>query len=234
MGIEEIVKLILKGQNIVFLTGAGVSTASGIPDYRSMNGVYQGKEAPEYLLSKTALNNEPDKFYDFVRHLYHPEAKPNVIHKTIAKLQNDKKVAVITQNIDELHNKAKTKQIVHFHGSLYEIYCQKCFKSASAKEYLNDMHHVQCGGILRPNIVLYEEGIDNEALDQSIQYMQNADTVVIVGTSFKVYPFAGLIYEANKKANLLAINQISLKNPYILSEYIGDAVDVFKRLAKQI
>ncbi|MDR1473163.1 MAG: NAD-dependent protein deacylase [Lactobacillales bacterium] len=234
MDIEDIVKLILKGKKLVFLTGAGVSTASGIPDYRSINGVYQGKKSPEYLLSKTALNKEPDKFYDFVKHLYHPEAKPNIIHKTIAKLQNNKNVAVITQNIDELHNKAKTKQIVHFHGSLYEVYCQKCFKSASAKEYLNDMHHVQCGGILRPKIVLYEEGIDNEALNQSVYYMQKADTVVIVGTSFKVYPFAGLIYEANSKANLLAINQISLNNPYILSEYIGDAVDVFKKLAKQI
>ncbi|MDR1522199.1 MAG: NAD-dependent protein deacylase [Streptococcaceae bacterium] len=232
MNIKNMVKFILNGKNIVFLTGAGVSTASKIPDYRSMNGVYQGKDAPEYLLSKTALKKEPEKFYNFVKYLYHPDAKPNIIHKTITKLQDNKNVAVITQNIDELHDKAKTKQIVHFHGSLYEIYCQNCFQYVSANEYLNNMYHTGCDGILRPNIVLYEEGINSEVLNHSIEYMQKADTIVIVGTSFQVYPFAGLIYEANLKANILAINQTSLNNSFIFEEYIGDAVDVFEYLVK--
>jgi NAD-dependent deacetylase len=119
VSIETAIEKIQAAKSITFLTGAGVSTPSGIPDYRSLSGVYQGIEAPEYLLSHTCMVNEPDKFYQFVKYLYHPDAQPNIIHQTMAELGNEREVWVISQNIDGLHEKAGSKQRIDFHGTLY-------------------------------------------------------------------------------------------------------------------
>ena len=209
-------ELIKNSKNIVFMTGAGVSTASGIPDYRSMTGVYQGHENPEYLLSHTCLMREPDKFYDFVKGLYHPEAKPNVIHHKIKELEKNHQVSVISQNIDGLHDLAGSSQVVNFHGNLNELYCLSCGQNVDTKAYLVSDRHESCGGQIRPEVVLYEEGLSEEAIQRSIQYLSQADLVVIVGTTFKVYPFSGLIDYRHPDSKILVVNNepISLFDEY--------------------
>ncbi|MEG2708782.1 MAG: NAD-dependent protein deacylase [Vagococcus sp.] len=209
-------ELIKNSKNIVFMTGAGVSTASGIPDYRSMTGVYQGHENPEYLLSHTCLTREPDKFYDFVKGLYHPEAKPNVIHHKIKELEKNHQVSVISQNIDGLHDLAGSSQVVNFHGNLNDLYCLSCGQTVDTKAYLVSDRHESCGGQIRPEVVLYEEGLSEEAIQRSIHYLSQADLVVIVGTTFKVYPFSGLIDYRHPDSKILVVNNepISLFDEY--------------------
>lgn len=210
----QIQSLFDNAKHIVFLTGAGVSTASHIPDYRSKNGLYStdttGKPA-EYYLSHACLNNEPDVFYTFVKeNMYYPDAKPNVIHEKQAELTRQDRASVITQNVDDLYNKVDTKHLVEFHGNLYHVYCQKCKKVVDWHKYLESDVHKECGGILRPGIVLYDEGLNQKNIVDSIQLMQQADLVVIVGTSMRVYPFAGLLDYRNPSAPVLAINQEKL------------------------
>lgn len=215
---KEAIKLIENSSRVVFLTGAGVSTASGIPDYRSMTGVYQGIEEPEYLLSHTCLMGEPDKFYRFVQQLYHETAEPNIIHKKMKELENKHDIRIISQNIDGLHDKAKSQHVVNFHGSLYDCYCLKCQKTVSTKKYLQSATHEDCGGLVRPNVVLYEEGLSSKAIETAIKWIQQADLIVIVGTSFKVYPFSGLIDYRDNNSQVIVVNNeaITLHHPHLL------------------
>ncbi|RST96765.1 NAD-dependent protein deacylase [Vagococcus vulneris] len=189
------------------MTGAGVSVPSGIPDYRSMTGVYRGIENPEYLLSHRCLVDEPEKFYDFVKQLYHPTAVPNIIHKKMAELARDKDVTVISQNIDGLHKKAGSPKVVNFHGSLYDCYCQKCRRHVPVNEYLESTIHKGCGGIIRPNVVLYEEGLTESAISDSVRAIEEADVIVIVGTSLKVYPFSGLVNYRRSTCRVIIVNK---------------------------
>lgn len=215
---KEALELINKSQKIVFMTGAGVSTASGIPDYRSMTGVYQGHENPEYLLSHTCLMREPGKFYDFVRGLYHENAKPNIIHEVMKQLEKTHQISIISQNIDGLHDLAGSSKVVNFHGNLNELYCLKCHQSVSTTDYLISYTHKNCGGMIRPNVVLYEEGLSEEAIQNAVNYLSEADLVVIVGTTFKVYPFSGLIDYRNSNSQILVVNneEIDLYEPHLL------------------
>jgi len=225
--------LIKQAEQITFLTGAGVSTASGIPDYRSLSGIYHGIERPEYLLSQTCMREEPEKFYSFVQTLYHPDAKPNSIHLKIANIAKIKNTWVISQNIDGLHAKAKTQQLVNFHGDLYDCYCRKCGQAVSAEAYLVSDHQEQCGGQIRPNIVLYEEGLDEQAITMSIEAVAKTDLIVIVGTSFQVHPFCDLIHYAKATATVLVINQTPIhlnREAYFLKE---DAVKVFENIVTE-
>ncbi len=227
---KKAINLIEQAQKIVFLTGAGVSTASGVPDYRSLSGIYQGIERPEYLLSQTCMSNEPEKFYSFVKTMYHPNAQPNSIHLKMAELERVKAVGVISQNIDGLHKAAGTQHLVNFHGDLYECYCRKCGQTLLAKEYLLSDQHAQCGGQIRPNIVLYEEGLDEQVIATSIKEVAAAELIVIVGTSFQVHPFCDLIHYASKQAEVLVINQTAIplnQQAYFLKE---DAIQVFENL----
>lgn len=214
---EEALALIKNSHHIVFMTGAGVSTPSGIPDYRSMTGVYQGIDNPEYLLSHTCLMNEPDKFYRFVRQLYHTKAQPNIIHQKMKELEETHDVSIISQNIDGLHDKAKSQKVVNFHGNLNDCYCLKCHKKVAVSDYLISNQHQKCGGLIRPNVVLYAEGLSETAIQTAIQWLEIADLVVIVGTSFKVYPFSGLINYCHPDCRLLVINDepISLDSPHL-------------------
>ncbi|MBP1045947.1 NAD-dependent protein deacylase [Enterococcus sp. BWM-S5] len=228
--IEAGIEWINEAQSITFLTGAGVSTASGIPDYRSLSGVYHGLEAPEYLLSRTCMLQEPEKFYGFVKNLYHPEAKPNIIHQAIADMEKRKQVWVVSQNIDSLHEQAGSKRRIDFHGSLYQCYCQKCSQSVSTEEYLRNDRHEQCGGQLRPGIVLYEEGFEEETISNAVQAVAESELIVIVGTSFQVHPFCDLIFYAKPDAKILVINQtpvVTQKESFYVET---DAVRLFSRL----
>ncbi|EAD8561074.1 NAD-dependent protein deacylase [Listeria monocytogenes] len=220
-----------KAERIVFLTGAGVSVPSGIPDYRSKNGLYAGMSSPEYMLSHTCLVREPEKFYQFVtENMYYPDAEPNAIHTKMAEIEAEKDVTIITQNIDGLHEKAGSKKVVNFHGSLYHCYCQKCGMSVTAQEYLKSNIHSGCGGVIRPDVVLYEEAISESAIDQSLAAIRQADLIVIVGTSFRVSPFCNLTDYRNKKARIFAVNKERISLPYPFEMMESDAVKVFEEI----
>lgn len=220
-----------EARHIVFLTGAGVSTASGIPDFRSANGLYTQNKNAEYYLSHAFFTSDPAGFYQFCKdNLYFPDAQPNVIHEKQAALTQQGRAAVITQNIDHLYERAGTQQLVDFHGDLFNVYCEKCHQSVDWHDYLNNRIHEGCGGPLRPDIVLYDEGIASESISRSLQYLQQADLVVIVGTSMRVYPFAGLLNYRNPKAKVLAVNQEALSLPVQFDMIQADAVQFFDEL----
>ena len=218
--------------HIVFLTGAGVSTASGIPDFRSANGLYTQNKNAEYYLSHRYFVEDPEGFYNYCKqNLYFPDARPNVIHEKQAALTQQDRATVITQNIDNLYEEAGTKHLVDFHGNLYHVYCEKCHETVPVADYLKSRIHEKDGGSLRPDIVLYDEGISQAAISQSVNAMANADLVVIVGTSMKVYPFAGLLQYANPAAKVLAINQQALNLPVDFTIIQADATKYFAELA---
>lgn len=216
-------------QNIVFMTGAGVSTPSGIPDYRSKNGLYTGHHNAEYYLSHAFLQADPTGFYDYLKqNLYYPEAQPNVIHEKMAALTQQGRASVITQNIDNLYRVADTKNLVEFHGNLYEVYCTECGATVDWQTYLQSPYHAKDHGYLRPNVVLYDEGIATANVERAIQYLQRADLVVICGTSFRVYPFAGLIDYRNPQATVMAVNEERLNLPFDFEMVQQNAVNFFE------
>ena len=220
-----------QAKHIVFLTGAGVSTASGIPDFRSANGLYTKDKNAEYYLSHRYFVSDPAGFYQFCKdNLYFPAAKPNVIHQKQAALTQQGRATVITQNIDGLYEKAGTKHLVNFHGTLERVYCEQCHQTVLVSDYLKSRLHASDGGNLRPDIVLYDEAIPEDAIQQSLAALSAADLVVIVGTSLKVYPFAGLVQYANPAAKLIAVNQEPLTLPAGATMVTGDAVQFFDQL----
>lgn len=225
-------------KRIVFLTGAGVSTASGIPDYRSKNGLYTNDKSDkpaEYYLSTDCLRDEPKVFWEYEKsNMYYPDAKPNVIHERQAEFTQKRNAVVVTQNIDSLYRKANTQNLVEFHGNLYKVYCQKCHKTVNYKDYLKSMYHENCGGILRPDIVLYGEGLDPVAISKSVEAVSQADLIVIVGTSMRGYPFAGLIDYRSQNAKVLAVNEEPLQFGFPFTMVKENAVDFFKDLTVNV
>ncbi|MBS1317229.1 MAG: NAD-dependent protein deacylase [Lachnospiraceae bacterium] len=210
-GTEKLKELVDGSNNIVFFGGAGVSTESGIPDFRSTDGLYhqQYDYPPETILSHSFFMRNPEEFYRFYKNkMLCLDAKPNMAHKKLAELEKAGKLkAVITQNIDGLHQAAGSKEVLELHGSVHRNYCMKCGKFYDA-EYMLHAEGVPtcyCGGMIKPDVVLYEEGLDMTVMSKSIQAIQNADVLIIGGTSLVVYPAAGLIdyYRGNK---LVVIN----------------------------
>ena len=186
-------------KRIVFFGGAGVSTESGIPDFRSVDGLYhqQYDYPPEEILSHSFFERNTEYFYDFYRKKMLPlEAQPNVVHYTLARWEKEGKLsAVVTQNIDGLHQKAGSKKVFELHGSVLRNYCQRCGKFFPA-EFIRDFPGVprcECGGVVKPDVVLYEEGLDGETLDGAIRAISQADVLIVGGTSLTVYPAAGLL-----------------------------------------
>lgn len=222
---------IAASRSIVALTGAGVSVPSGIPDYRSKGGLYDGSDTPEYLLSRTCLEREPAKLHDFVTtKLFYPNAVPNIVHKKLAELERNQDLTIITQNIDGLHDKAGSKKIIHFHGNVQDIYCEKCGQHVSFKTYIPNYIHEDCGGLLRPNIVLYGEGLDEAAIRASVQKIQLADLILIIGTSFQVSPFCNLTDFRNSQAEIVVINKQRLYLPFDFEMIEADAATIFEQL----
>ena len=212
---EKIVKLqelIDQHDNIVFFGGAGVSTESGIPDFRSQDGLYHQKYdfPPETILSHTFFLNHPEEFYKFYRDkMLCDTAKPNAAHLKLAELEKAGKLkAVITQNIDNLHQMAGSKVVYELHGSVMRNYCEKCGKFYDFEYVKNSegVPHCECGGDIKPDVVLYEEGLDEEIVEKAIKAIEEADVLIIGGTSLIVYPAAGLIdyYKGDK---LVLINK---------------------------
>ena len=209
----ELLKEWIEGSdNIVFFGGAGVSTESGIPDFRSVDGLYNMKYKfpPETILSHTFFCNNVGDFYEFYKDkMLNLDAKPNKAHLALAKLEQIGKLrAVITQNIDGLHQAAGSKNVYELHGSVLRNYCQKCGKLYSAEDIFNSngVPKCSCGGDIKPDVVLYEEGLDNDIMSGAVRAISEADMLIIGGTSLVVYPAAGLIdyYRGNK---LVLINR---------------------------
>lgn len=226
-----------QARHIVFLTGAGVSTASGIPDFRSANGLYTQNRNAEYYLSHRYFASDPRGFYEFCKkNLYFPDACPNPIHQKQVALAIQDRATIITQNIDNLYEVefetqgATPRHLVDFHGNLYHVYCEKCGATVPVKEYLQSRLHQVDQGPLRPDIVLYDEGIKQDNILDAVHALQKADLVVIVGTSMRVYPFAGLLEYRNPRARVLAINQEKLDLPIDFTMIQTDATRFFAEL----
>lgn len=235
----ELKKLIDESDSIVFFGGAGVSTESNIPDFRSENGIYNAVNQygypPETMLSHSFFISHPDIFFDYLRkNLIYPDAKPNNAHIGLAKLEEMGKLkAVITQNIDNLHQMAGSKNVYELHGTLYKNYCTKCGKNFDVDYVMNSSgipRCDKCGGIVRPDVVLYEEGLDGTTIYKSVDAIEKADVLIVGGTSLNVYPAAGLIdyYRGNK---LVLINKSDTsydrRANLIIRENIGE---VFKEV----
>lgn len=204
--IEKLYKIILESNRIVFFSGAGVSVASGIPDFRGEKGIY--RYVPEEMVSHHFFLQHPKEFFDFyIHHLVFLNAKPNAAHQAIAYLESIGKVtSVITQNIDGLHQKAGSQNVIELHGSIYRNHCMRCHRYYD----IHDMHfspipYCSCGGIIKPDVVLYEERLNDEDIENAIEEIQNADTLIIIGTSLSVYPAASFIQFFNGK-HLIVIN----------------------------
>lgn len=197
--IRKLAELIHGSDNIVFFGGAGVSTESGIPDFRSVDGLYHQKYdwPPEQILSHTFYERNPKEFFRFYRDkMLCLDAKPNKAHLKLAQWEKEGKVrAVITQNIDGLHQKAGSRNVFELHGSVWRNHCQRCGKPFSAAHIRasSGVPRCTCGGLIKPDVVLYEEGLDGACLDGAIKAISNADVLIVGGTSLTVYPAAGLI-----------------------------------------
>ncbi len=217
--------------NIVFFGGAGVSTESGIPDFRSVDGLYNQEYdyLPEVILSHTFFVKEPEEFYRFYRNkMLFTEAQPNAAHKKLAELEAAGKLkAIVTQNIDGLHQVAGSKKVYELHGSVLRNYCQKCGKFFDM-EYIKNSKGVPkcdaCGGTVKPDVVLYEEGLDMDCMHGAVNAISNADVLIIGGTSLVVYPAAGLVdyYRGNK---LVLVNKsrtsVDSRADLVINEPIG-------------
>lgn len=185
--------------NIVFFGGAGVSTESGIPDFRSVGGLYnqQYKYPPETILSHSFFLSEPEEFFRFYRaKMLALDAMPNAAHRKLAEWEQQGKCrAIVTQNIDGLHQKAGSKEVLELHGSVLRNHCMRCRKPYDVREIAADksVPKCECGGTIKPDVVLYEESLDSHTINKSVEYIANADILIIGGTSLAVYPAAGLI-----------------------------------------
>ena len=199
--LQQLSQMIGRARRMAFLGGAGLSTESGIPDFRSSNGVYAALKAygrpPEELLSHGFFVRHPDVFFDYYRkYLIRPEAKPNPAHYALARLeQQGKLTAVITQNIDELHQRAGSRNVLELHGSVYRNHCMECGKSWPVEAVLeaDGVPRCTCGGVIKPDVVLYGEGLDSATLTAAVEAIAAADMLLIGGTQLSVYPAAGLV-----------------------------------------
>ena len=229
--INQLQEIIDSSDNIVFFGGAGVSTESGIPDFRSESGIFKSLEkygaTPETLVSHSYYLDHTEEFFNYYKeNLIFRDAEPNPAHITLAKLEKVGKLkAVITQNIDGLHQKAGSKEVLELHGSVHRNYCQICGKEYVLNHILKSdgIPKCDCGGIVKPDVVLYEEPLNNAILSFAIDYIQHADTLIIGGTSLVVYPAAGLI-NYFKGNNLVLINKSETPYDNIASLVINDAI----------
>ncbi len=199
--LTQLSQMFARARRVAFLGGAGLSTESGIPDFRSSNGVYAALKAygrpPEELLSHEFFLRHTDVFFDYYRKcLIRPDAKPNPAHYALARLEKQGKLtAVITQNIDGLHQQAGSRRVLELHGSVYRNHCMKCGKSYPVEAVMGDeaVPRCSCGGVIKPDVVLYGEGLDPDTLSAAVQAVAQADMLLIGGTQLSVYPAAGLV-----------------------------------------
>lgn len=240
--VKEIAEVIKNSDNIVFFGGAGLSTESGIPDFRSVDGLYNQKYKypPETIISHSFFMENPEEFYRFYKDkCLTPmlNAKPNAAHLALAELEKMGKLkAIVTQNIDDLHHRAGSKTIYELHGTSFKNHCMECGKSYTIEDILNAeaVPHCNCGGIIKPDIVLYEEGLDQNVIMKSIEAISNADVLIIAGTTLVVQPAASFInYYQGNKLILINLSEVPNENKidYVLHEKVGV---VFKEIMQII
>lgn len=235
--LEQLQQWIRESNNIVFFGGAGVSTESGIPDFRSVDGLYHQhySEPPETILSHTYYIRKTEEFYRFYKDkMLCLDAKPNAAHLKLAELEAAGKLkAVITQNIDGLHQAAGSKKVLELHGSVHRNYCRSCGKNYNAQYVLDStgIPRCDCGGELKPDVVLYEEGLDNGIMTESIRCISEADVLIIGGTSLVVYPAAGLVdYYRGKKLVLInkSVTALDSRADLVLNDSIGKVLSAIE------
>lgn len=232
--IETLNEIIKNSNYIVFFGGAGVSTESGIPDFRSKDGLYNQTYdyPPEEILSRSFFDRNPDYFFKFYfDKLVATDIKPNIIHNKLVELEKTNKLkAIITQNIDGLHEMAGSKNVLNLHGSIYHNYCRKCHKYYKLDDLdQSGVPRCSCGGIIKPDVVLYEEPLNNDTMEKAIEHISKSDTLIVCGTSLQVYPAAGLLRYFKGK-NLVVINKDKLENinaDLVINDYAGN---VFKNI----
>lgn len=235
---EELKKIIDTSKNTVLFTGAGISCPSGIPDFRSADGLYNekgGGYSPEQIISHSFFVAHPKEFYEFYKSkMVYPKAKPNAAHRYFAKLEEEGKLsAIVTQNIDGLHQAAGSRNVLEFHGSVHRNHCMRCGKFFDVNYVMNSSGAPKCdncGGPVKPDVVLYEEGIDADVFEKSVAAIENAQTVIVVGTSLAVYPAAGLL-TGFRGENLVLVNkQATPFDRYATLVFNEDVINVVKRL----
>lgn len=215
--LEQLRQWVEESSRIVFFGGAGVSTESGIPDFRSTDGLYHQQYAypPETILSHTFYKSNREEFWRFYRDkMLYLDAQPNAAHKKLAQWETEGKLtAVVTQNIDGLHQKAGSRKVLELHGSVLRNYCEKCRKLHSVEEIAGGtgVPRCSCGGFIKPDVVLYEESLDQRTLEEAVRCIAQADMLIIGGTSLVVYPAAGLVHYYRGK-RLVVINKTALDN----------------------
>ncbi|MDO4500378.1 MAG: NAD-dependent protein deacylase [Erysipelotrichaceae bacterium] len=231
--INKLQNIINKSQKIVFFSGAGISTDSGIPDFRSNTGLYKTNLSAEEMISHSYFVSHTNEFFEFYRKaMIFPDAKPNYGHQFIAELGKTKDVSVVTQNIDGLHQKAGSKKVYELHGSIHRNYCMNCHKFYSLEDILNmDVTpKCQCGGIIKPDVVLYEEGLDEEVIRGAVNAIASCDTLVILGTSLVVYPAASFV-RYFRGDNLVIINKQATSKDEYCDVVIHDSIsETFKQI----
>ncbi len=231
--VKKLKELVDGSTNIVFFGGAGVSTESGIPDFRSTGGLYhqEWKYPPEVILSHTFYKSNPEEFFRFYRaKMLAPEARPNAAHRKLAQWEQQGKLkAVITQNIDGLHQAAGSRSVLELHGSVHRNYCELCGKFHDLDFLLHTagVPRCSCGGIVKPDVVLYEEGLDQNTMSRAVRAIAEADMLIIGGTSLNVYPAAGLInYYRGDKLTLINKSAVArdLSAGLVITDPIGEVL----------
>lgn len=234
--LQTLEKWIGESKNVVFFGGAGVSTESGIPDFRSVDGLYHQKFelSPETIISRSFFRKDPEYFFRFYREKMMPlDFEPNVTHKVLAQWEQEGKLrAVITQNIDGLHQKAGSKNVLELHGSVWRNYCVKCGKFYEAKliKEAEGVLHCACGGIVKPDVVLYEEPLREDVIEMAIDAIEKADVLIVGGTSLTVYPAAGLIrYYRGKRMVLINRDETAMDHlaDLVIHRSLGDVFERF-------
>ena len=227
--VKRLKELADSSHSIVFFGGAGVSTESGIPDFRSTDGLYhqEWKYPPEVILSHTFYESNPEEFFRFYRaKMLAPEAKPNAAHRKLAEWEQQGRLkAIVTQNIDGLHQAAGSRRVLELHGSVHRNYCERCGKFHDFDFILHStgVPRCECGGIVKPDVVLYEEGLDQQTLSASVRAIAEADLLIIGGTSLNVYPAAGLI-NYYRGSRLVLINKSAVARDLAADLVITDPI----------
>jgi len=230
--IETLRQWVSEAKRMVFFGGAGVSTESGIPDFRGVDGLYHQKfrEPPETIISHTYYQKHPDVFFEFYRtRMLYPDAKPNIAHETLARWEREGKLAaVVTQNIDGLHQMAGSRTVYELHGSVHRNYCRKCGAGYDLAQFMA-MEHIpvcpKCGGRVKPDVVLYEEGLDPDTIYGAVEAIRRADLLIVAGTSLTVYPAAAFL-DDYMGSRLVLINKTPTPRDdianLVLHEKLGD------------
>ena len=236
---KQLIDAIFSEKRVVVITGAGISTLSGIPDFRGNNGLYTKDDNVEYMLSKSCLIEEPDRFYEFYKkNILVDNIKPNIIHDTLTKLESLGLIdGIITQNIDNLHEKSGSKNVVDLHGNGERFYCKKCNKKVSIEDYKKD-YKCLCGGVIRPDIVLYDEFVKSVDHSKSLEMIHNADYLVILGSSLLVNTVGRLIDAFIRKNgydnNIFIVNNKETPYDYCAKRYEEDLGIVLKKINNEI